>query len=151
MQLHICHISHLLDYEFSGTWDEFFKHLQAGKLLYGDQYEWYKDFVDHNDLSQILFIKYEDMKEDLLREIKRLIAFLGLNVSHRQIQYVIRDSHIEAMKPNFRDVPKFKPNTYVRNGQSGEWKKYFTVAQNEWFDSKYKKLYESLPFDVHYE
>jgi hypothetical protein len=40
---------------------------------------------------------------------------------------------------------------FVRKGQSGGWRNYFTVAQSEWYDAKYKQLYAELPIKVHYE
>jgi hypothetical protein len=43
------------------------------------------------------------------------------------------------------------PGKFLREGSVGGWRRYFTLEQNEWFDEKYKKLYEELPIKVHYE
>ena len=91
------------------------------------------------------------MKQDLLRQVRRIVAFLQLQVPEKHMQLVVQDSNIKGMKNDLKDMEDFTPGTFVRSGQSGEWKKYFTVEQNEWFDTKYKKLYEDLSIDVDYD
>jgi molybdenum-dependent DNA-binding transcriptional regulator ModE len=75
--------------------------VQAGYVLYGDPYDWLRDWHDNlgrnggggakgtRDVS-VLVVPYEAMKRDLRREIDRIIAFLGLDVSEQRIQNVIR-------------------------------------------------------------
>ena len=101
----------------------------------------------------MLYLKYEDMKQDIVPEINKIAAFLGIKLSESHLQKIVHDVNIKQMKrdeavtkePNAADGGQF-----VRSGQSGEWKKFFTVEQNEWFDDKYKKLYEELSLDIDY-
>ena len=138
-------------YDFSFSWNDFFQHVQDGNVLYGDQYEWLKDWDNNKEKGQLLFIKYEDMKQDLLSNVKQIASFLNIQVSDKHMQQVVNDSSMEEMKSELYDWHEFKPGTHVRSGESGEWEKYFTAEQNEWFDRKYKKLYEDLTIEVNYE
>ena len=52
---------------------------------------------------------------------------------------------------NFADEKYVKvKGEFIRKGASGEWCKYFTVEQNEWFDDKYKDGYQQCKLNVHY-
>ena len=68
---------------------------------------------------------------------------------------ILYDSNMKQMKQMMKDQkPAWLKEgaEFVRKGQISQWKKYFTVEQNEGFDKKYKDLYAELPgIDVHYE
>ena len=138
------------EFQFTGTWDDFFEHVKAGKLLYGDHYEWVQDWRAKSDTENVLFVKYEDMKEDVMPQIKRIAEFLGLPVSESLRSKITDDVNFRQMKISATPIHTKWAGEFVRKGQSGTWRNYFTVKQNEWFDAKYKQLYDSLPF-VHYE
>ena len=103
--------------------------------------------------GEILFLKYEDMKQDIVSQINRIAAFLDIELSESHLQKIVHDVDFKQMKADMEKTKittlKF-PKSFVRKGEIGEWKKYFTVEQNEWFDRKYKKLYEELSIDVDY-
>ena len=85
----------------------------------------------------------------------KIAEFLNIKISDSHLKRILHDSNVKQMKQMMKDqrVPWLKESAeFVRKGQSSQWKKYFTVEQNEWFDKKYKKLYAELPgIDVHYE
>ena len=140
-------------FNFSGSWDDFFAHVQAGQQLYGDQYEWYKNYEDNKDKGDFLFLAFEDLKADIRTGLKKLAEFLEIPLSDKLMEKVVEDVSITKMKTDKALAqPEAKPGgQFIRSGQSGGWKKYFTVAQNEWFDNKYKELYEKLTIPVYYE
>ena len=99
-----------------------------------------------------MVIKYEDLQKDIMAQITRICEFLGLQVSDKRKKLVMRDADFTKMKKDFSgQFGDMKPGTLVRKGTCGEWKKYFTVEQNEWFDDKYKKLFKELDIDVEYD
>ena len=110
------------------------------------------DWDKNKDKGEMLFLKYEDLKQDIVSGIKKIAAFLNVKLSDALLQTIVHDVNITQMKADeaIRNDPKAKPGALVRSGQCGEWKKYFTVEQNEWFDNKYKKLYEGLDIDIDY-
>ena len=139
---------------FTGTWDEFFQHLQAGKLAYGDQLSWLQDWDKNKQNGDILFLKYEDMKDNTLREIRKIIAFLGLKVSEKRIDDVIMNAAIGSMRENPATNLKDRivnGGSHIRRGEKGEWRDYFTKEQNEWFDAEYEEGFKKLGIDIVYE
>ena len=102
--------------------------------------------------GDILFLKYEDLKADITSGIKKIVEFLNIKLSEAHLEKIVHDTGIKQMRssPIAKDSQLIKVSNLIRSGQTGEWKKYFTVKQNEWFDSKYKKLYKELDIDVDY-
>ena len=88
----------------------------------------------------------------LISGIKQIAEFLRISLSDVHLKMIVRDSDIKQMKADKAvEFPTIEAGKIVRRGQSGGWKNYFTVEQNEWFDNKYKKLYEELDIDVDYD
>ena len=141
--------------QFNGrlTWDEFFEQrVHAVQQAYGPQYDWLLDWDTTKTKGDILFLKYEDLKADITTGIKKIASFLGYELSEAHLEKIVHDTDIKQMKSGaiLEHTKLTDPSDLIRTGQIGEWKKYFTVEQNEWFDREYKKLYEELSIDVAY-
>ena len=144
---------YVADIQYKGTWTEFFDlFVKNEKVLYGTYTDWLADWDKNKDKGEMLVLKYEDLKQDIVSGIKKIAAFLNVKLSDALLQKIVHDVNIEQMKNDkiVMDEPHSTPGQFVRSGQSGEWKKYFTVEQNEWFDNKYKKLFEGLSIDIDY-
>ena len=123
------------------------------RLVYGDFFSWFQDWDKNKNKGDILCIQYEELKRDVVSGIRKIAQFLGLTLSERHLENIVRDVDINQMRKDtlVTKEPTIKEGgEYVRSGQSGGWKNYFTVEQSEWFDKKYKKLYEELGIDVAY-
>jgi hypothetical protein len=143
------------EYQFEDkSWDEFFEHVQAGLQEHGDQYEWLLDWCNNKDKGEILFVAYEDLKSDPVSEIQKIAAFLNVDLSAERLNKILHDTNITQMKNSslMRSESWMTEKTqFIRSGQSGGWRKYFTDEQSQWYDTKYKHLYEALPIGAHYQ
>ena len=45
----------------------------------------------------------------------------------------------------------FTKGSFIRKGKVGQWKEFFTVAQNEYFDSKYAQKMEDMKLKMRYD
>ena len=141
------------DIKFRGSWSDYFEHIfKADQQMYCNQYEWMLDWSKNNNKMDILVLKYEDMKQDIVSGIKKIAAFLDIKLTEPHVKKIVHDASVKQMKSDKAiGVPGLiSSGDHVRSGQSGGWKKYFTVEQNEWFDNKYRKLYQQLDIDVDY-
>ncbi|KAL4224961.1 hypothetical protein ACF0H5_015657 [Mactra antiquata] len=97
--------------------------------------------------DQIINIYYEDMKEDPVREIKKINEFLGTNRDSKIIEQIAEACDFKNLKKADAEVkvkesldnkgPKGqgpKLDFMYRKGQVGDWKNHFTVAMNEQMD-----------------
>ena len=110
------------------------------------------DWANNKHKAEILFVKYEDLKRDIVASIRNIAEFLNITIADAHLKMIVRDVDIKHMKADKAiEFLSIELGAQVRSGQYGGWKKYFTVEQNEWFDNKYKKLYEELDIDVDYD
>ncbi|XP_034151651.1 cytosolic sulfotransferase 2-like isoform X2 [Esox lucius] len=120
--------------------------LYSSSVVFGPWYDhvtgWWEKKQTH---SKIHYMFYEDMIEDMGRELDGLCSFLGLSPSEEEKERVIEGCHFDNMKNNSMTnystdlVMDFNISPFMRKGKVGDWKNHFTVAQSEQFDEDYQK------------
>ncbi|KAG8140371.1 hypothetical protein E2320_003059 [Naja naja] len=98
----------------------------------------------------ILYLFYEDMKEDPIREMRKIAQFLGLEVQEPVLNQILEHTQFETMKgnkmANYGNVsPCLMDHTvspFLRKGIVGDWKEHFTVSQSEHLDGICSQLLE---------
>ncbi|XP_010186291.1 PREDICTED: sulfotransferase 1 family member D1-like isoform X2 [Mesitornis unicolor] len=130
-----------------GTLAEFLETFLAGKAAYGSWYEHVRGWWDKRQEKWLLYLFYEDMKKDPQREVRKILQFLGREVSEGTVARILHHTSFQEMKKNpaanYETIPTsmmdHNLSPFLRKGISGDWKNHFTVAQNERFDEHYRQ------------
>jgi len=140
------------------TWNEFFPLYAVGKIYCGSWFEHVLGFWEFSKVnSNVLFLKYEDMKKDLVSEVKRIGNFVGLDLSEETRGQIVRHCQFETMKDNKmanRDglwLFNQKVSKFMRKGMVGDWKNYFSVTQSEMFDGIYAERMKGRDLSFQFE
>ena len=137
------HACSKLDYE--GSWPEFFELYINGQVGYGLFFDHVFDWwVASQQSKHVLFVKYEDMKQDLARIVVHVADFIGLEADSALIERVVEQSTFKRMavnpKANLDWVPQREGvPRHMRKGIVGDWRNHFTAEQNERFDALYRE------------
>nr|NP_001132954.1 sulfotransferase family 1, cytosolic sulfotransferase 8 [Danio rerio]ACA81604.1 SULT1 ST8 [Danio rerio] len=129
-----------------GDWNIFLEDFIKGQRVFGSWFDhvcgWWEKKKTYPNLH---YMFYEDMAKDINCELESLCTFLKLSRSDEEKEKIINDVQFDAMKQNkmtnYSTVPVMDCtiSPFMREGKVGDWKNYFTVAQNEHFDKDYKQ------------
>nr|XP_060609197.1 amine sulfotransferase-like [Anolis sagrei ordinatus] len=125
----------------------------AGKVIGNLWLDHVEGWSAQMDNTNILFLMYEEMKKDLRSAVLKICNFLGKRLSEEEIDDVVDMASFGKMSADRRanyttlssDLLDFSKGSFLRKGTIGDWKNTMTVAQNERFDSVFKKRMEKLP------
>ncbi|XP_062993340.1 sulfotransferase 1C2-like isoform X1 [Elgaria multicarinata webbii] len=130
-----------------GNWDEFLENFTAGKVAWGSWFDHVQHWWEAKDRHPILYLFYEDMKEDPAREIQKVAQFLGIELTEPLLNRIVQHTQFDSMKTNpmvnYTTLPPAFVNQdispFMRKGTVGNWKEHFTVAQSERLDNIYAR------------
>ncbi|XP_029198230.2 sulfotransferase family cytosolic 1B member 1-like [Acropora millepora] len=133
---------------YNGPWEFFARIFMEGKVFYGlwnkHVLEWWK----HKDDSNVLFLKYEDLKKDLSGNIQLIAEFLEKPVSADTINKIAHQCTFKEMAKNMATFTLDGPKL-LRKGEIGDWKNYFTPDIAKRFETEVMKelMDTGLAFD----
>ncbi|CAH1776996.1 unnamed protein product [Owenia fusiformis] len=141
-------------YCFNGGWTEYFDMMLNGPHEYGRWIDSVPDWLEKiSGNPNILVISYEDLKKEFIDTAKKLSAHIGKTYNEEFYEKLAETCSIDTMKKNdkldFAKLITGKPA--IRKGQVGDWKNYFTVAQNEQFNTIYDPIIDKLKCRVQFE
>ncbi|XP_045162340.2 sulfotransferase 1B1-like [Mercenaria mercenaria] len=133
-------------YGYKGKWEHFLPLFVHGKTEYNSWFEYvleWEDIMASNPELPVHLIYYEDLKENTLQEVHRLGKFLGVENKDGLFEAISEKCQFDNMVKDKKQY--LAPNgaflgagfTFYRKGDIGDWKNWFTVAQNEIFDEIY--------------
>lgn len=122
---------------FPGFFEQFMAH-QVPWAPIADHIIGWREF-DHPNL---LKLTYEEALADPRPALRHIAEFLGQPVDEERIEQVVQSTEFSRMRAassvrnqiNHPDLREDGDAPFMRKGVVGDWKQYFTVAQNERFD-----------------
>lgn len=79
----------------------FAKFIEDDKIKRGDWAEHAKNWIVDNtqlDNREMLFVKFENLLKDILKEVKRICDFIGIEANESILESAIKDSDIENIR-----------------------------------------------------
>lgn len=149
-------------YNYEGEWKNWLPLFIEGKADYNSWFDYVRQWervMNENPDYPIHLMYFEDMKEDGLREVEKLAKFLNLPVTEELCRAVADKCTFENMVVDKKGLENEfwtkvwrddKPRFY-RKGIVGDWKNWFTVAQNEAFDKLYQEKMKDSKLRIRFE
>ncbi|XP_050736796.1 sulfotransferase 1B1-like isoform X3 [Eriocheir sinensis] len=147
---------------FKGTWEDFVEYFVTDDLVYGNYALMLKEAWEKRNHPNMHFVFYEDMKADVMGELKRLDAFLGTKLTPQQLEGVARHTSFKEMKardPMTIDMEKSnlmdaelikKEGGFFRKGEAGDWKGKFSPQLLAKVDAWIERNIKSMGVDFKY-
>ena len=163
-------------FEFTGDWDCFFELFIKGEVECGLWFDHVLSWWKHkglvknmqaiiiflfSDAKNILFLKYEDLKNDLSGSVKTIAQFMDYSLDDATIDKIAKLSTFESMKDDplatpdslAEEVIGVVPNStpFIRKGVIGDWKNHFSDEQSARLDAEYTKRMSGTGLVFNYE
>ena len=115
---------------------------------------WYnnvKSWWPYFDNSKVVWLRYQDMKHDIVSSIDKIIAFLQWSVTAEQKEKVLEYSSFDWMKAhddkfsgqgNSNNTQMFKPGKFIRQGKVGKYHELMSAKQESRILEKAKTMLE---------
>ncbi|CAH1248697.1 SULT1C3 [Branchiostoma lanceolatum] len=116
-------------------WEDFVQDYSAGIVPYGDFCDHVLGWWQMRDDPHFLFLKYEDMKKDLLSAVKTIVTFLEVDLDESTVKGIAEASTFNNMKPVLDNAAAAERRHIARKGIVGDWKNYFSTEESEAFDA----------------
>ncbi|XP_060078699.1 sulfotransferase 4A1-like [Ylistrum balloti] len=139
-------------FRFNGNFNDFFNRFINNKVPYSPWWRHVKEFWDIRDSPNVLFLKYEDIVEDMGGTVITIAEFLGKDIHPMEIKMIATHCSFDVMKinPNLNfswwkevGIADKKGQDFIRRGKIGTWREMFNVDQNLKMETmKYLKLNE---------
>ncbi|CAH2316623.1 sulfotransferase 1 family member D1-like isoform X1 [Pelobates cultripes] len=142
------HFEHMaLIHPEPGTFEEYLERFMIGDVGWGSWYDHVKGFWEQKSQRNILYLFYEDLKRNLLEEVRKVARFLNKDFSEDVLKKIAHLSSFDQMKGNPmannstfpKDILNQSEGNFMRKGTVGDWKTLFTDSQNERFEENYRK------------
>ncbi|XP_052066360.1 sulfotransferase 1C2-like isoform X1 [Mytilus californianus] len=139
------------------TWDEFYDNMILKDDFFGGWFNFTREFEKavQTKTANILPVKYEDLKLHPFSTIEKMAEFINVSHSEDFIRDITEKCSFDNIKKHKFDSsriidPKHE-STLFRKGLIGDWKNWFTVAQNEKFDEMYREEMKNCDVNFIYE
>jgi len=113
-------------------------------------FEHVASFWSHSGEPNVLFVHFNDMKADLDAQMRRVAAFLDIEVDEERWPDVVNRCTFESMKARSDEISDFAvfvggADTFLYKGSNGRWRDVLTIDELAVFDRRSQEL---LPPDA---
>ncbi|KZS56695.1 sulfotransferase [Mycobacterium ostraviense] len=102
---------------------------------------------DRRDLPNVALFHYADYQVDLIAELMRLAAVLGIDLGSDRARELVGHASLDAMRsraaeiaPNTTDGIWHSEEQFFRRGRSGDWQQYFTHDEHRRYNHRINQL-----------
>eukprot|EP00112_Aurelia_sp_Birch-Aquarium-sp1_P013282 Seg2813.2 transcript_id=Seg2813.2/GoldUCD/mRNA.D3Y31 product="Sulfotransferase 1C4" protein_id=Seg2813.2/GoldUCD/D3Y31 len=129
---------------YTGDFASYFDLFMTDKIMFTPYFPYVVEAWKRRDHPNLCLIFYEDMKKDQDAAIRKVAKFLGKDLSEDKIKSLVQHLDFKCMKQNKAVNYEFltenpEDGSFMRKGQVGDWKNYFTEEMNARMDDAIKK------------
>ena len=143
---------------YTGDFSTYFDLFMDDLVIYSSYYEYTKEAWKLRNHPNVCLLFFEDMKKDLASSVRKVAKFLGKQVTNKQIKALVDHLSFKKMKHNSavnRDGKGKKyfasDGSFMRKGEVGDWKNYFTDEMNKRMDEAIEKHFKPIGLEFQYE
>lgn len=116
-------------------------------------FEFNSHWLQNKNKHQILYVRYEDLQENFVKELFRIAGFIGVEIQHEDVPRIVERSSFSFMKAHEskfgEQPPKEKHeivfNQFIREGKVGAGKETLKVEDLQFFNQEFNTRLSKFP------
>ena len=146
-------------HRYEGDFPTYFDLFMDNLLLYSSYFEYTKEAWKLRNHPNVCLLFFEDMKKDLASSVRKVAKFLGKQVAKGKVEELVDHLSFKKMKNNpavnrkHEEAKKYirGDGHFMRKGEVGDWKKYFTDEMNKRMDEAVEKHFKPIGLEFQYD
>ena len=146
-------------HSYSGDFPTYFDLFMDNLLFYTPYFAYVKEAWELRNHPNVCLLFFEDMKKDLATSVKKVARFLGKEVPEEKVKVLVDHLSFKKMKNNpavNKEGAKAMnficgDGNFMRKGEVGDWKNYFTDEMNKRMDEAIDKNFKPIGLEFQYE
>ena len=140
---------------YEGDFETCFNLFMDNMVLYSSYFDYIVHAWERRDHPNMCLLTFEDTKKDQASSVRKVAKFLGKELSDEQVETLVEHLSFKKMKENaavngerMRGKVLSGKGTFMRKGQVGNRKNYFTDEMNKRMDATIEKYFKPIrPFN----
>ena len=145
--------------DYTGDFSTYFELFMDNLVLYTPYFEYMQELWKRRNHPNLCILFYEELKVDLAGNVRRVAKFLGKEITDEQVKILADHLSFKKMKENksvnheaYQDGKIMKKEgSFIRKGEVGDWKNYFTDEMNKRMDEAIEKYLKPVGLEFRYE
>ena len=147
-------------YGYTGDFQTFFTDFMDNRIRYCSYFDYTKEVWQQRDHPNVCLVFFEDMKKDLASSVKQVARFFKKSLSDDMVDALVDHLSFTKMKHNpavnreegvLNGIFNNKESHFMRKGEVGDWKNYFTDEMNKRMDETIEMHFKPIGLEFHYE
>jgi hypothetical protein len=120
-----CYHHYELARRFRSSFDGFMDGMVRGRSFFGSWYGYMRGWMPHRNDPNVLWVRYEDLRQDLEGQARRIAGFLKIPVPEERLPDILRNCSFESMRQQDHKfdvrtvIYEANPGGFIRQGGSG--------------------------------
>ena len=144
---------------YVGDFPTYFDFFMDNLLMYCSYFDYVKEAWTKRNHPNVCLLFFEDMKKDLVTNVRKVSKFLGKELTNENVEALVDHLSFKKMKDNpavnKEDAKTAKlfneEGAFIRKGEVGDWKNYFTDEMNKRMDEAIEKHLKPIGLEFRYE
>lgn len=109
-----------------------------------------EQWLEHPD-SSLLLVKYEDMIDDAVGQLSRIMSFAGMNIDQEKINFAARAADFKKIRAERERKSIFHPNgdrneSFYRKGKKDSWREELPAESHELLLSRFGETMKKMGY-----
>jgi len=112
----------------------------------GEMFHFMSTYWQHRNEPNVLFVHYDELKQDLEKQIRRIAAFIGVGIDEKKMPGILQRCSFEWMRDNSDRIAPFEElfdgggKSFFFKGVNGRWRDVLTAEEVASYEQRSREM-----------